>query len=74
MKNFNRKRGQQSTKDKLVLLFPSQERLTGSRIEGSRDSRSCTGKIVRRGAWSGAINKRENSLTNQIRLHLHTPK
>jgi hypothetical protein len=43
MKNFNRKRGQQSTKDKLVLLFPSQERLAGFRIEGSRDSRSCTG-------------------------------
>jgi len=74
MKNSNRKRGQQSTKDKLVLLFPSQERLAGSRIEGSRDCRSCTGKIMRRGAWSGVVNKRENSLTNQIRLHLHTPK
>ena len=56
------------------MLFPSQERLAGSRIEGSRDCRSCTGKIMRRGACSGAVNKRENSLTNQIRLHLHTPK
>jgi len=56
------------------LLFPSQKRLGRARIEGSRGGRNRTGQIMQRGAWSQVINKQEDSLTNQIRLHLNTPK
>jgi len=52
IKNIKRKRGQQSTKDELVLLFPSQKRLGRARIEGNRGGRNHTRQITQRGAWS----------------------
>jgi hypothetical protein len=64
MENINRERGHHNTKDELVLLFPSQKRLGRARIEGSRGSINRTGQIMQRGAWSRAINKQEDSLTN----------
>lgn len=71
MEHVYEQRGDEGAENELILLFPCQKGSGKTRTVGCFSGRNIT---VWRRTHRRAIEKGEDTLTNQIWLHLHVPK